>query len=212
MATTIIGFFRALILAVLLSTASALSANAAPVYLSNSFDTLTSLSANPNTFISTENIIVAEGTGAVRMTWNSLINSEGSFNWMLPGTFDLTDTVISFQAYTPSNISEVSLKLFDTSGKLAQSWSWNSSFYQFNQYNLLTAIEGDPFSGSSFVAGPGQISSINRITLGEIGADGVSFNLWDNTNIRPIPEPATLTLLAVGLCGLLRRSLVPAGK
>lgn len=211
MFNTRIRCFRTLILVVLLSAASAICANAAPLYLTNSFDTLNNLIPASNTNLSIDNINYVEGSGSLRMTWNATANDTGYFDWNLPGVFDFTNSQIQFSAYPPIDITEIGFQLIDINNEVVESWRWSVLPPWYNRFNTFSVLEDNPSGATFYADGLGDITRIVRARwIEKTNSNGIRFNEWDNAVITP--EPGTSGLLGIGLCGLFWKKRVVAEK
>lgn len=164
-------------------------------YVMNSFDSLANLTPGPNTSIAIDNVNYYEGTGSVQMSWNADINKTGSFSWTLPSTVDMTGEKISFMAYAPSDITQIGFELIDSSGNVAETWSWNVAPALYDTWSPFTVTQGSLSGATSYTVGTGNI---NQIAYGRwietTNADGTRTNHWDTT-----PEPNTVLLIGTGL-------------
>jgi len=198
-----------ILVCVLLAFGLVVSANA--YTYTNSFDSLDGLTAGTGTTIEIDNGTYMEGTGSVKMSWDSGATSatsgRGYFDWALPKDPDLTDAVIKFNVLAPAFITTVSLELIDAAGEVAEAWYWDMAAFADDVFLEFTVVQGNASGADTYILGTGDITNIVAIRFDEVDVvyDGRVYNYWDYLTITSstIPEPATILMLTLG--GLLLR-------
>jgi hypothetical protein len=167
----------------------------------------------------TPDILVEDGTGEMHqslvMTWDNDAPADvlniAAWEYVYDVDPDLTKTTIDFTLYPPPGIWDVSLELIDSNG-FSRGWFdsgpanfWGAAWVRPD----LASAQGFDF----FWNDPGfDITQVVAIRLDEAGMGGPVFpappvgappipgwNAWDSLQVKPVPEPAAITLLAISV-------------
>ena len=117
-------------------------------------------------------------------------------------TYTLTASVASY-SYWLNDRFEADLRVGTWDGAVALRLDQTT-----NPEVYATEDTWHTISGSVTITDPTMVGQAIVITLGNqhgLRGDGNGFHLWDSASVDMVPEPMTMTLLALGGLGLLRR-------
>jgi hypothetical protein len=138
---------------------------------------------------------------------------------------DLTGKTLHLNVTPPTGILAVSLTLNDLAGGW-RSWTWNVAPVLVpnfpNPITIDPTLAGPQAGSATFLQSAGPLFDVTQVVSIQVDELAVSSAMWNTTfptvpviggtqpwnywsTLQVVPEPTTLSLLAVGLLSLVRR-------
>jgi hypothetical protein len=163
-----------------------------PLPLVHSMDNLDGLTATtPDTFLFLDPADPAQGSGSVRMEWNTQVTQRGAFKWELPLDPDASDWRIKLyiKPLSQYNITEVSFELLDAASQIAEAWYWDvPGTVPEDQWTRLTVDVGSQSGADNWVQPGGDITQVTALEFDEWSDNtDLGTNNWDYVIITNQP-------------------------
>src|SRR5699024_6276990 len=121
--------------------------------------------------------------------------------------FDVAGTSAGDSATLMSDNPALRMRIVDTNGSIAEARALDASAYQVGSFsnvrNLLTNANADNLNNTGLPFGPGDFTG--AVQWDVLLNPGNTITLQSSFLLNPVPEPATMTALALGAVALLRR-------
>ncbi len=203
----------------------AAASQAVPVWYGGDFD-------GTNGYISSHgpNLFGFQGMAYDDFTWNSASNADNIFGSIFVG--DLADTQIDWEIRQGMTAGTGTLGTLIASGTSTASYTFLSTAFGFNVYNMNASIASTSLvNGNTYHLGVAVVTNNANTSLGAVGTtvgvngigspinNGGAFQYDISTNgvtaiaedlslgigANPVPEPASMAVLGLGVAALLRR-------